>query len=163
MTDCYIGLGGNFPQTFLTMQQAVQKMALIEGILNISVSPVYCTTPVSDIPQPLFLNAVCRFTCQLSPEKLWETLQEIEKESGKVPKAKQAPRLIDLDLLFFGDKVYYSSALVLPHPKWHERLFVLAPLADLTDTVPLDINVKELLEKFSNPHHEEVEVCALLT
>lgn len=162
MTDCYIGLGGNFPQTFTAMRQAVQKLMGTSGILHLTSSLLYRTHPVSSVPQPPYLNAACRFSCQLSWKELWKRLQEIEIELGKEKKPKTAPRLIDLDLLFFGDMVYHSSALTLPHPKWHERLFVLAPLADVTDTAPLGINVKKLLENFSNPHHEQVEICGPL-
>ncbi len=90
-------------------------------------------------------------------------MQEIESELEKVPKSKNAPRLIDLDLLFFGDTVYDSPELILPHPKWHERLFVLVPLADVTDTLPLGIDMGELLKKFLNPHNEQVIKCGTLT
>ncbi|MCC5832400.1 MAG: 2-amino-4-hydroxy-6-hydroxymethyldihydropteridine diphosphokinase [Chlamydiales bacterium] len=162
VADCYIGIGGNFPQTLSAMRLAVQKLSEIDEIGNLTASPLYRTTPVSPISQPAYLNAVCRFSCALSFEELWRRMQEIEKGLGKKEKSKQAPRLIDLDLLFFGEEVYHSSRLTLPHPKWHERLFVLAPLADLTDTLPFGIDLKKLMEKFSNPHNEQVEKCGLL-
>lgn len=162
MTDCYVALGGNFPQTLSTMKLAVQQLSETEGIRNLTLSPLYRTSPVSMIPQPDFLNAVCRFDCKFSFETLWKRIREIETAAGKREKLKEAPRLIDLDLLFFGEKVYYSSALVLPHPKWHERLFVLAPLADVADTLPFGINLTELMKKFSNPHNEQVEICGVL-
>jgi len=163
MTDCYVGIGGNLDQTFSTIQQAIQKLATTDGISHLITSPIYQTSPVSEIPQPPFLNCVCRFSCELPLEQLWEKMQKIEIELGKIPKPKNAPRIIDLDLLFFGPKVYHSSTLTLPHPKWHERLFVLAPLADVTDTTPLGINMKEMLQKFLNPHNEQVIVCGALT
>lgn len=75
-----------------------------------------------------------------------------------MPKPKEAPRLIDIDLLFYGDTVLYSPELVVPHPRWHERLFVLAPLSDLVDTIklPFAISISELKSKFLNPHRESV-------
>lgn len=144
------------------MQQALLRLREVVGISALRCSPLYQTTPVSDIPQSPYLNAVTQFVCHLSCEELWEHIQTIEQEIGKMPKKKNEPRILDLDLLFYGDLVSYSQKIVLPHPKWHERLFVLAPLADLTDTIPLDLNVHEMLKKFSNPHNEKVEQCGTL-
>ncbi len=158
MEECYIGLGGNRVNTFLVMQRALHCLCASEGIDGLETSRLYKTTPVSDISQPLYLNAVCRFHSTLPLQTLWEKIQAIELEMGKVPKAKNAPRLIDLDFLFYGSKIFYSSTLIIPHPRWHERLFVLAPLADLTDVISLSlpISVKSLLEQFPNPHQERV-------
>lgn len=160
--DCYIALGGNYEQTLSKMRAALHALLDVKEIFHLKSSPVYRTTPISPLIQPPYLNAVCRFTTTLTLDALWEIMQEIEKQLGKLPKSKSEPRAIDLDLLFFGDLILYTKKLILPHPKWHERLFVLAPLADVTDTIPLGINMKELLKKFLNPHNERVEVCNTL-
>lgn len=141
---------------------ALSQLSETVGISDLRCSPLYKTSAVSDIPQPPYLNAVVQFTCVLSCEALWDLLQKLEKNLGKMLKKKNEPRLIDLDLLFYGDLVFYSQKLVLPHPKWHKRLFVLAPLADLTDTIPLGLSIHEMLKKFSNPHNEKVEKCGIL-
>ena len=79
-----------------------------------------------------YLNAVCRFETTLSPFELLDALEMIEKALGKRPKPKEAPRVIDLDLIFYGDCQINSPKLTVPHPRWNQRLFVLAPLAELT-------------------------------
>ena len=74
--------------------------------------------------------------------ELWEVMQSFERRIGKIPKPKNAPRLIDLDLLFYGGEMIYSPTLIVPHPRWHERLFVIAPLADLVDTLPFPLPIR---------------------
>ncbi len=162
MVDCYVGIGGNRVQTFSSIKRAIDMLLSVEGISNFKTSSLYQSTPVSPIAQPPYLNAVVKFSYQLTLKELWKNLQKIEQKLGKVPKPKNASRLIDLDLLFFGPTIYYSAMLVLPHPKWHERLFVLKPLSDVTKEVPLGLDVEEMLEKFSNPHNEQVVRCTQL-
>lgn len=137
MIDCFIGLGGNFPATLEAMRKSIAALTNTPGIQKVRTSRLYQTAPVSDIAQPPFLNAACRFECELSLEELWKNLQAIEIGAGKHPKPKNAPRLIDIDLLFYGDRTLSSPDLTLPHPHWHERLFVIAPLADLVDLAKL--------------------------
>lgn len=158
MVDCFIAFGGNKDETLQKIEQSIHTLADKNGIENLQLSRLYKTTAVSDIEQPFYLNAVCRFQCSLPLLKLWETIQIIEKEMGKVPKPKNAPRLIDLDLLFYGSELVYSSNLIVPHPRWHERLFVIAPLADLLDVValPIPIPIQPLLQSITHPHRETV-------
>jgi len=160
MVDCYVGMGGNLAGTLLVMQQITSQLQSKKEIEHLRVSRLYRTSPVSPIPQSYYLNAVCRFQTQLSVADLFILLGMLETTMGKIPKAKEAPRLIDLDLLFYGSLVEKTAEWTLPHPKWHERLFVLAPLADVTEQLPLEGNVKiaELLQRFSNPHQEQVIV-----
>src|SRR5690606_9206171 len=100
---------------------------------NLECSKFYITAAVSDIPQKDFLNAVCRFLTSLGPIEIFKELEKIEILLGKIPKDKNAPRIIDLDLLFYGNKVFYDPILnlTIPHPRWKERSFVLEPLAEL--------------------------------
>lgn len=123
---------------------------------------MYRTSPVSLVPMRDFLNAVCGFECSLALEELWRELKGLERTLGKKPKPKNAPRLIDIDLLFYGETVYDARELKVPHPKWHERLFVLAPLSEIAQKVPFDLYVGEMLEKFSNPNGEQVVACSSL-
>lgn len=160
MVDCYIGMGGNFTKTFLVMRQVVVSLKNNKEIKKLKTSRLYRTTPVSMLAQPPYLNAVLRFETQMPIEKLWQLLCELEKSMGKKPKPKTHPRLIDLDLLFYGSLVSKTDTLTIPHPHWHDRLFVLAPLADVTDKIPLEetVCVQELLSNFTNPHHEKIFV-----
>jgi 2-amino-4-hydroxy-6-hydroxymethyldihydropteridine diphosphokinase len=138
MVECYIGLGGNFEKTQEAMVFALNTLVDHESIFGLETSRLYATQPISSIAQPFFLNAVCRFQTTFNPKELFRTLQMIETELGKVGKPKDAPRLIDLDILFYGSLNYKDASLTVPHPKWRERLFVLTPLADLTGTITLE-------------------------
>lgn len=155
MVDCFVGLGGNFENTLSVMRQVVAQLEAAEEIGETKVSRLYQTTPVSDLLQPPYLNAVCRFQTTLPIRELWCKLQKIEKMMGKKPKPKNAPRLIDLDLLFYGTEEFLFEDLIIPHPQWDKRLFVLVPLNDLADQV-MGIDVKERLKTFLNVHGEEV-------
>ncbi len=104
-------------------------------IFSLTCSKFHETKPISNLDKPLdqpnFINAVCRFECALSLYELFSFLEEVERKLGKKPKAKNAPRLIDLDLIFYGETVHRSSKLTVPHPRWKERTFVLKPLAEV--------------------------------
>lgn len=167
MTEVFIGLGGNMGDVCATLQHALRLIARLEQVWLTGVSRFYLTTPVSDIPQDPYTNAVCRCNTTLSAPELLKKLQHIEKLLGKVPIEKNAPRPIDLDILFFGSERYDSPTLKIPHPRWKERLFVLRPLADLTSEISIPnadgsghkrFNLLEYLKTFPNPHQETVRI-----
>lgn len=114
------------------LNHALTEMSLIVGVSDVVSSNFYQTTPVSSIPQNDYLNAVCTFKSSRNPKDLFDELEKIERMLGKSPKPKNEPRIIDLDLLFFGVKSCRRHGLEIPHPRWQERLFVLIPLLDLT-------------------------------
>ncbi len=164
MIDCYLGIGGNFESTPSLIRQVIESLEKMREISQLQASKLYRTTPVSEIFQPDYWNAVCRFHCTMKLHALWEVLQQMEKKLGKIPKMKNAPRAIDLDLLFYGSLVFSDEHLTIPHPRWQERLFVLAPLTDLTERIDLDppIDLITLMDQFSNPHKEKVvALCSL--
>jgi 2-amino-4-hydroxy-6-hydroxymethyldihydropteridine diphosphokinase len=159
MVDCYVGMGGNFLSTLSAMRQAATELKATQGLKQLAFSRVYQTKPVSSLLQPPYLNAVCRFQTELSIENVWNMLTAIESRLGKKPKPKDSPRLIDLDLLFYGPLVKMTADLIIPHPRWHERLFVLAPLADVTQAIPIEnISIEELVARFKNPHQETISL-----
>ncbi|OGW78576.1 MAG: 2-amino-4-hydroxy-6-hydroxymethyldihydropteridine diphosphokinase [Omnitrophica bacterium GWA2_52_8] len=94
-------------------------------------SPVYETLPVGGPPQGLYLNAVWEIGTEMQPDELLGCLDAIERELGRTREVKNEPRTIDLDILFFGDRVYETESLTIPHPRLTQRYFVLKPLADL--------------------------------
>ena len=159
MVDCYVGLGGNFKNTLPVIKQVVSALKSEKKIEQFTLSRLYRTTPVNSAP-PDYLNAVCRFQTQLPLTQLWQLLQTLEKKMGKREKPKDFPRLIDLDLLFYGSLVLTTEELTIPHPRWHERLFVLAPLADVTDILPIEggIAIKALLQEFPDSNKEKIFV-----
>jgi len=101
------------------------------------VAPLYRSDPVSAIPQPDYLNTVALARTGLSPEELLALAQDIEIELGRRRTVRDAPRTIDVDLLFVGDLERRGGSLVLPHPRLRERRFVLAPLADVAPGLAL--------------------------
>ncbi len=143
MTLCFVGLGGNLGRPLETFRGVLELLDAHKSILDLVCSRVYRSSPVSDLEQPDFFNAVCRFSCSLSAQELFCFLEGVEVIMGKRPKPKNAPRVIDLDLLFYGELVLNSPGLILPHPRWSERLFVLKPLSELTERA----EVHELLKK----------------
>ncbi len=151
--QCFVALGGNIGNVEASLKAALKELAAFP---NFAHSKVYSTSPVSTIEQADFLNMCCRFECALSPFELLSFLQQIETKLGKTPKVRDAPRKIDLDLLFCGEELIFEEGLVLPHPRWHERLFVLAPLADIVKTLPFGIDVQQFLANFPNHHKERV-------
>ncbi|MEL6615148.1 MAG: 2-amino-4-hydroxy-6-hydroxymethyldihydropteridine diphosphokinase [Bacteroidota bacterium] len=130
----YLGLGSNVGDRIAALQGALDALAA-SGVAVEAVSPVYETEahvkPGAD-PQRDHLNAVARVATPLAPEALLDVLHRIEREAGRDPDAEPwSPRPLDLDVLLWGDRVFCSARLVVPHPRLHERRFVLAPLADL--------------------------------
>lgn len=153
--DIYLGLGSNLGDREKNIDQAV---ALIESHVGdlISLSSLYTTAPVGFDSTHLFLNAVCRVSSTLSVDELLIMTQKIEKELGRSSKSTNqtySDRLIDIDLLLFDDQIIDLPHLVIPHPRLHERLFVLDPLAEIApDKVHplLKQMMKELKDKLAN-------------
>ena len=130
MIDTYVGLGANLGDRMETLRAAVEQLAREPGFLLRGTSPVYETEPVGP-PQPRYLNAVVRIGTLLSPRATLRRLLEIEELLGRVRREQWGAREIDLDLLLYGDRIVADGALRVPHPRLHERAFVLMPLAEL--------------------------------
>jgi 2-amino-4-hydroxy-6-hydroxymethyldihydropteridine diphosphokinase len=128
----FIGLGANQGDTAATLTAAVEALKSIERSEFIAVSPFYRTAPI-DAEGPDYLNAVACIESELEPYSLLLHLQDIERMLGRKRRGvpKNAPRKVDLDLLLVGDLIMRSTPLTLPHPRMHERAFVLRPLLDL--------------------------------
>lgn len=129
VTSIYLALGSNLGDRRANLQAALE--ALPPAAQLRAESPVYETPPWGIADQPPFLNMVAEAETPLAPEALLAHLKDVETRLGRLPAPRWGPRLIDLDLLFYGDLVCATSTLTLPHPRLHERAFVLVPLADL--------------------------------
>lgn len=136
----YLGLGSNLGDSKNILQKACQSINLLPNTTVLQFSSIYCTSPISSIPQRDYLNLTCSLTTTLDPYALFIYLEQIEQSLGKIPKPKDAPRKIDIDILYFGNRILHSERLIIPHPKIKERLFVLQPLLELTDHLP-DISI----------------------
>lgn len=126
----YVGLGANLGDARATVLQAAGDIAALPGIAGAQLSPLYRSAPV-DAAGPDYVNAVMRVETTLPPEALLRALQDIENDHGRRRPYRNAPRSLDLDLLLHGDETRQTAFLTLPHPRMHERAFVLMPLRDL--------------------------------
>lgn len=124
----FVGLGSNIdPEAHLHAAAALLKKVFA----GIRFSPVYRSAPLLMTDQAEFLNAAAVFETELSPKKVASELKKIEKMLKKNPPTRFGPRTIDLDILLFGQKISMDGDLTIPHPRLHERRFVLQPLMDL--------------------------------
>ena len=129
MPTVYLALGSNLGDRADNLRRALQALS---GRLTLdAVSPCYETEPAYVLDQPRFYNLACRAQTTLAPLDLLHYLKGQETALGREPGLRFGPRVIDLDILFYGDLVFDSPELTLPHPRLHERAFVLVPLADL--------------------------------
>lgn len=133
MATAYIGLGANLGDRAATLREAARRLGELGAIS--AVSSLYETEPVGFREQPPFLNAVIALETTLSPIEVFHALIAIEHDLGRVRTFRNAPRTLDLDVLLMGDMVLDMPELTLPHPRLHERAFVLAPLAEIAPDV----------------------------
>ncbi len=128
---CYIGIGSNLGNTLQNCKHAVESLSRLKGINPTRTSSFYKTEPVGIEKQNYFINAVVEIITTLSASDLLQALRKIEKEMGRKRETKGGPRIIDLDLLFYGQDVILETDLVVPHPEIHKRRFVLEPLCEI--------------------------------
>lgn len=128
---CYIGIGSNLGNALQNCKCAIESLSHIEGILITRTSSFYKTEPVGIENQNYFINAVVEITTTLCARNLLQALQNIEKSMGRMREVKGGPRIIDLDLLFYGRDIIQEAGLAVPHPELHKRRFVLEPLNEI--------------------------------
>ncbi len=130
MTRAYIGLGSNLGDREATIRDAVDRLG--RHVTIVAVSTLRETDPVGFLDQPRFLNGVAAVETDLAPRQLLDVLLAVEGELGRTRAGPRfGPRTIDLDLLVHGHEVVDEPALTVPHPRLHERRFVLEPLAEI--------------------------------
>jgi 2-amino-4-hydroxy-6-hydroxymethyldihydropteridine diphosphokinase len=145
----FIALGSNLGDRAGWLQQAQKKLFGAPTVQLVAASSIYETEPVGKIDQPAFLNQVIEVRTALTPDGLLSRLLRVEHELGRVRTERWGPRIIDLDLLAFGERLSRTSRLVLPHPELRRRRFVLQPWAEIAPEfiVPgFSATVEELLK-----------------
>ena len=157
MATAYIGLGANLGDRMTMLRMAIQRLETLGRIAG--VSSLYETEPVGYLEQPRFLNAVVVLDTALAPVDLLSGLLGIELDLGRIRSFPNAPRTLDLDLLMVDDIILETPELTLPHPRLHERAFVLIPLAEVSPELVHPRSGKSLQELLSSlPDQAGVEV-----
>jgi 2-amino-4-hydroxy-6-hydroxymethyldihydropteridine diphosphokinase len=156
-TLVYVGLGANLGDAHATLVHAIEALRSLPSVRALRVSPFYRSAPLN-AGGPDFLNAVVEMRTDLLPEPLLDQLQAIEQVHGRERPYRNAPRTLDLDLLLYGDREIVSPRLTVPHPRMHERAFVLRPLADLAPglVLPCRGSVQRFLESVAGQHADRL-------
>ncbi len=149
MDKIYIAIGSNLNGPIKQLNKAVEHLKNHPEITIVNVSSFYVTKPVGIENQPDFINAVIEIKYDRGAHKLIVELLNIELLFGRIRAEKNGPRIIDLDILLFGDLEINDSDLTIPHPRMMERVFVLLPLAEIAPTImvnetPIQIALKKL-------------------
>ena len=130
MVKCAIALGSNLGDSKQILNQALDLLSQTSGIELISHSSWYETVPVGP-PQPNYVNGCAILETELLPEDLLQILLKIEQQFGRIRQERWGPRILDLDILLYGDLILEMPNLTIPHPRMNERAFVLVPLAEI--------------------------------
>ena len=137
MTLAYVGLGANIGEPRRQLLAAIEELMGLPDTQLVLVSGIYRSDPAGYADQPAFLNAVVQLDTELAPEALLDHLQEIENRHGRERPFPGAPRTLDLDLLLHGNQSIASPRLTVPHPRMHERAFVLEPLTEIAPDIAI--------------------------
>ena len=130
----FVALGANLGDARAALDAAFVALAALPGTVLGAASSIYRTAPI-DSAGPDYLNAVIRLDTRLAPRALLDALLRIERAHGRERPYRNAPRTLDLDLLLYGDRRIATKRLTVPHPRLHERAFVLFPLAEIAPRV----------------------------
>lgn len=130
-SQVFIALGSNLENPLSQIRRGVMLLSGLEHSHLVKRSSLYRTAPVGYIDQSDFVNAVVQMETSLTPHQMLDALLEIERACGRVRTFPNAPRILDLDILLFGNLQHNDAKLVLPHPRMHERAFVLHPLLEI--------------------------------
>ncbi len=142
MKTAYIGIGSNLGNAHHNCLTVVKRIKQIPDCVFMGCSPFYKTEPVGVKNQNWYVNGVVSISTNIAARSLMKSLLAIEKDMGRIRKERWASRIIDLDILIFGPDIIQEENLTIPHPRMHQRKFVMAPMVDLAPNL-----VHPLLEK----------------
>ena len=159
MTIAYVGLGANLEDPQRTVLEAMLELGRLPGSAVTGRSSLYRSAPLGYAAQPDFINAVVGLETELEAEPLLDQLQTIENRHGRERPFRGAPRTLDLDLLLYGNAQLSTPRLTVPHPRMHERAFVLQPLLELDPevSVPTKGLASTLLSACSSQKIERID------
>jgi 2-amino-4-hydroxy-6-hydroxymethyldihydropteridine diphosphokinase len=155
----FIGMGANMGEPTGACRDALKSLAEVSGVTLLRSSALYRTEPVGPQDQAWFINAVAEIRTTLSPDLLLIALKDIERRMGRSEGVRWGPRLIDLDLLLYGQRVFRNAGLQIPHPELHLRRFVLVPLCELASYVihpAFGVSICGLLDRLADTSRVEL-------
>ena len=136
MTIAFIGIGSNLDEPRRQVLEAFTELDRLPHTRVVKKSSLYRTAPIGHAAQPDFINAVAQLETGLPAKRLLAELQEVERRHGRERSFPNAPRTLDLDILLFGNATLQSGVLTIPHPRMHQRAFVLKPLLEIDPQLP---------------------------
>jgi len=139
VTLAYVGIGSNLEDPRAQVQAAFQELDKLPHTRVVKKSSLYRSAPIGYADQPDFINAVAEIETSLSADEILVQLKAIETRHGRTRSFANAPRTLDLDLLLYGDARIRAKGLVVPHPRMHERAFVLKPLLEIAPQLPFKL------------------------
>ncbi len=149
-----IGIGSNMGDRRAYCEEAVRLISRFPKTSLLAVSSLYETAPLELLDQDWFINCVAAVRTTLSPQELLRACQEVEQFLGRKRSVRFGPRTIDLDILFYGDQIIRETDLTIPHPRAHERRFVLEPLAEIAPEMEHPVlrkTASQILQGMRNP------------
>jgi 2-amino-4-hydroxy-6-hydroxymethyldihydropteridine diphosphokinase len=157
----YVALGSNLDAPREQVARGMAEIGTLPETCLLKRSSLYRTAPVGFLEQPDFINAVAMLETTLAPHALLDGLLAIERRHGRVREFLNAPRTLDLDVLLYGDLVLHEHGLTLPHPRMHERAFVLLPLAEIAPdaVIPGKGRVADLLHGCHDQRLERLDAA----
>ncbi len=152
MADAYLGLGSNLGDRFANLAAARDAIAKVTGKIT-ALSAIYDTEPWGPVKQDNYLNQVLRIAVEAKPRDLLGSLLEIERALGRdrMNEVRYGPRVIDLDILLYGDEAVSEADLIIPHPRLAERAFALVPLAEIAPELSINgTPIRELVGRIDS-------------
>ena len=151
MNNIFIALGSNLANPRKQVENGILSIKKIDGVKLLGKSSLYETPPVGILDQPNFINAVIKIYSTLNALDLLDKLLAIENIAGRIRVDKNGPRTLDLDILLVDDLIFNKKKLTIPHPRMHERLFVLLPLNDIDENIVIPNHglIKHIIKKLA--------------
>ena len=149
MTVAFVGIGSNLDDPRAQVMQAFDELDRLPHTRVVKKSSLYRSAPVGYANQPDFINAVAQLETGLPAERLLAEMQGVEASHGRQRSFPNAPRTLDLDLLLYGDLRLSGASLTIPHPRMHERAFVLKPLLEIAPHLPFSVDQSQQVERIA--------------
>lgn len=159
INDIFIALGSNLKNPKKQVKKGISSITKINGVTILGESCLYETPPVGILDQPNFVNAVIKISSDLNPQELLIKLLKIENNAGRVRDKKNGPRILDVDILLFNNSILNERNLTIPHPRMHERLFVLIPLQEIDKNISIPNHglIKDIISKLAPANINRIE------